>query len=372
LVGYKAGNAITLGGYNTLIGFQAGDLLTTGTNNICLGSDADVIAVDDSNVISIGQSAKSTDYSISIGSETGLGCNSATSITSSRVLIGNEIGKNNTDLNNSAIVGNRCLYNGSGTSGGQYHAILGSQCAIGCTTASGLSLVGYKAGNAITTGGYNTLLGYQAGANITTGTGNICIGKDAQPAAVDANNTICIGGSAYLNGINIGDSANIASANTVRIGNSGITNNTFYGKITVPTVSPTNLIFPSGGNTNLDHFEEYSALATFTGAFDPSINVTIRMTRIGKFVALRILSANFAGNATASLAISSAVIPTNFRPTTDCNFYHIIIDQGTVKYGAVNVTTGGDIRFGNGLLTNFTAGTLNNGWYDTNVSWRQS
>jgi len=197
--GYQALNYNTTGSFNTADGYQALYKNNTGYSNVALGARAlyenttrsNLVAIGDSALFNNGKNASNASHSTE---NTAIG---------SKALYSNTTGYANIANGNQALYENTTGFNNTANG---YRALY-SNAAGHSNTANG-----YGALNSTTEGNYNTANGFLASNNNTTGAHNTSIGSFAGPYYSDLDNTGAFGYEAKT-----------YSNNTIRIGNSSIT-----------------------------------------------------------------------------------------------------------------------------------------------------
>ncbi|MBK9563001.1 MAG: tail fiber domain-containing protein, partial [Micavibrio sp.] len=266
-VGHYALPALTSGSYNTALGALTLQANTTGFDNVAIGTLALNTNVTKGQTTAVGYRAMEfansaagggITYNTAIGALALQGSAAAASNTgtentalghstlmantsgSDNVAIGKEALKANTTASDNTAIGESAmLANTTGAmntamgSNALYQNIGGSanvavgDIALGSTTASGNTAVGFEAGyagTANTSGTYNTFIGHQAQAN--------------------ANN--------YTNATALGNGAIVTASNMMMFGNSSVTTNVFNGNVGIGTATPaTNLHVASNAETFL-------------------------------------------------------------------------------------------------------------------------
>lgn len=166
----------------------------TGNGDISLGVSATGITASNNPFIAIGQSAKGSQYGVSIGNYAGLNADNG---DRRNIYIGNDVasvGSNRTASKNIGI-GNSSLRS---INSGTYNVAIGAGAAAGeaagydLTTGSNNVMIGLSAGAQITTASSNTSLGAYAGSNNVTGAANTQIGY-AVYQGVGTNKTLNTG-----------------------------------------------------------------------------------------------------------------------------------------------------------------------------------
>ena len=149
------------------------------------------------------------------------------------------------------------------------------------------------------------------------------------------------------------------------------TNAIFYAGTSSTTSNEVFRILGSGGinftgNTTsgytpsaLNYYEE-ATLATTATNVNFTVNVNIRITRIGNTVRLHI--DNFAGTLSSAGAIGTAAsLATRFCPVNNTKFVVVVIDNSNSRIGILSIASNGSIAVFStgttGLQTGFTTGT---------------
>ena len=210
LVGYQAGDAITIGIDNTAIGYNALGATTTTANNTAVGSEA-LAANLGTNNTAIGYNAllsnTTGDSNTALGSKTldantegefntALGYNAlGTNIAaSSNTAIGyNAMASNNGSGNMNVAIGRNAL---DASTGGTWNVAVGYGTLGNGTGVDANTAVGHLALSAAT-GDNNIGVGYQAGNSISSGASNIVIGYDADVPTATSSNQLNIGGTIW-------------------------------------------------------------------------------------------------------------------------------------------------------------------------------
>ncbi len=197
--------------YNTAVGAYAlqGSATAgnnTGTENTALGHSTLMANTSGSDNVAIGKEALKANTTASDNTAIG-----------ESAMLANTTGAMNTAMGSNALYQNI---------GGSANVAVGD-IALGSTTASGNTAVGFEAGyagTANTSGTYNTFIGHQAQAN--------------------ANN--------YTNATALGNGAIVTASNMMMFGNSSVTTNVFNGNVGIGTATPaTNLHVASNAETFL-------------------------------------------------------------------------------------------------------------------------
>ena len=181
LIGFKAGEDISSGDFNTAIGHQT-LLNTTGSNNTAIGRDSGNNAVGCDGTVFAGYAAgydnSNGNYNIGIGWRASQGV--FASPANYKIGIG---------------------YQAIRYAKGDYNIGIGYQAGYGAgaTGNSGTHniTIGNSSGKLLSTGSNNTIMGADAGNtgtnDLTTGSNNILIGHDAAASAATVSNEITLG-----------------------------------------------------------------------------------------------------------------------------------------------------------------------------------
>jgi hypothetical protein len=151
--------------------------------------------------------------------------------TGGNTVIGYNIGANATGQQN-VLIGNNILNNNS-AGNGERNVVIGYGAASLMGGAGGAGagahnvIVGYNTASNISTGATNVIIGYNADGQTSSGTGNTSLGAGSGPTGNWSNAT------------SIGNGAQATASNSMMFGNSSVTQNTFQGNLTVPTLSST-------------------------------------------------------------------------------------------------------------------------------------
>ena len=215
-VGFQAGAAVTTGTINTLIGGLAGDALTTGDSNVAMGYNALSGDTEGDRNVAVGAGAlhnqnftTTTDsYNVAVGYEAG----GSISTGKENTLFGALSGDFLSDADFNTAVGFGSLSGdalGSRSTAIGYHALVsqnfttatnannvavGMHAASESLTATGLTVVGYAAGQNISSGSNNTFIGHLSAANGTvTGTLNTAIGYASIYSLSSGSNNVALG-----------------------------------------------------------------------------------------------------------------------------------------------------------------------------------
>ncbi len=221
-IGSYAGYSTTIGWNNTMVGYNSGGNNTSGNYNIFIGSYA-------------GYNVNS-DYNTCIGSEAAYNATSG----QGNISIGYRSGYNNISGGYNTLLGCESGYNVTSN----YNVCVGYGAAYSFTSGQANTIVGLQSGYNGTTGGNNTFLGFQSGFSNAAGEENCYIGMQAGFANTGSYN-VAVGGYANYTGsstsgvfvgynagasvsgltnvIAIGRGVQVATSNTVEIGNNMIT-----------------------------------------------------------------------------------------------------------------------------------------------------
>lgn len=185
--GYRAGEALTTGRFNTFIGEQAGRSTSTGHRNAFVGNES-------------GRS-----------NTTGAG----------NTFVGHRSGLENTSGQENTFIG---LWAGQQNTGGLNNTFVGAQAGRGNTTGNGNTFVGRIAGQLNTTGLGNTFVGAAAGGSNTTGGDNAFFGSEAGSSNLG-------GGLNTFVGVSAGRYNTDGTENTFVGTSAGIQNTTGQGNV---------------------------------------------------------------------------------------------------------------------------------------------
>jgi hypothetical protein len=261
LVGESAGTAINTGNLNVVIGWKAGSSITSGASNVIIGSEAGLANVLGTSNTAIGRQTLYANIggsnNAALGSLAGRyhddGSTALTSPEDSIYIGYSAMGKDNSD-SYSIVIGRSAVGKGAnttviGTSGTTTDCYLygeqlfmeddqviynpqatftgtlvvgdggGSLSYSAGTDGFYNAVMGVGAGAGLTDGESNTLVGYNSGDSITTGSDCVVLGDSADTAAATDTNAVVIGSAA----VGLG-------SNTVVLGTSGTTTDTYlYG-----------------------------------------------------------------------------------------------------------------------------------------------
>ncbi len=200
--------------FNTAVGSMSGSQLGLGIDNTLVGYNAGLGLKEGNRNTLVGAETMKTDVLLS-SDNTGIGA----------------LALGNSSVSYATAVGYKALY---AVTGNNYSIAFGYEAAAALTsgneniaighealyksgttnTASNNIAIGYQALRAVTSGGNNVAIGYQAGSAgvaVTTGTNNTFIGYQAQ---ANANN--------YTNGTALGNGAVLTASNSIVLGNTSI------------------------------------------------------------------------------------------------------------------------------------------------------
>lgn len=210
LFGYKAGERISSGDYNTGVGSSALYTLTTGVRNTGIGYQSLLRMTSGSYNTGVGYGSMLSTTTSS--HNTGIGYNNLRSNTtgSYNTAVGSEtLYKNFSSMHNSTL-GYRAMHNNTS---GSYNTSVGSQSLRMSTSGTRNTATGYQSGYSVTTGSYNTSVGYSSLSVNRTGSYNTAIGYGTGMfLSNDLTNTTSIGNGAF-----------VTCSNQVQIGNSSVT-----------------------------------------------------------------------------------------------------------------------------------------------------
>ncbi|MFI5217936.1 MAG: hypothetical protein ACHQNT_00510 [Bacteroidia bacterium] len=220
--GYRAGDSITTGNYNTIIGHMAGRSCKTGSRNVFIGDSAGYSATNPLWVTAVGYGACFNNTA------------STTVAFGYRALYANTTGVSNTGLGNGALVANTTGGSNTGVGAGALASMItGSlNTAVGVSalsrnlTGSGSSSFGYQSLFNDTTGTYNSAYGFNSLLQNRNGSYNVAYGALALESTRGSYNTAIGYGAGRTNNTGsyntyIGDSANatsVAWSNSTAIG----------------------------------------------------------------------------------------------------------------------------------------------------------
>jgi len=196
-VGNRAGHANAQGGSNSFFGSDAGSANSFGNFNAFFGAGA-------------GQNNTTASQNAFFGSDAGV----FNTTGDNNSFFGEGAGRGNTTSSQNSFFGSGAgLNNGAGAVGdfGSFNSFFGASAGISNTLGLANSFFGSGAGGRNTTGGDNAFFGFGAGRNNTTGGENVFIGVNAgnPNTSTQVNNSIVIG-----------NSATVASSNTIVLGTS--------------------------------------------------------------------------------------------------------------------------------------------------------
>jgi hypothetical protein len=263
VIGYQAGEVMTIASDNVIIGSRAGESLTEGLDNIFIGESAgsDTTTGDDNVFIGDRSGYLNTigEKNVFVGdycgyrnttgtSNTFLGGGSTESADGSGFYFGGNCGTDNTTgINNTFIGAGSGADNGVGTENtfigaeagarnelANFNTFIGYQAGVrnnisnNLTNASNNTFVGWRAGDRNEEGMNNVIMGYDAGFDNSDGTNNsVIIGYLARTtSATDRDNIVLLGANAISeanNAIAIGANTNISGNYSVVIGTGATT-----------------------------------------------------------------------------------------------------------------------------------------------------
>ena len=166
-----------------------------------------------------GTGAGDGDNNLAVGSSMGSGTGKRNTAIGSRALES----YSGTGYDNNTAIG---YFNMKALSTGSGNTALGAENMFSLTTGIANTSIGNQTMLNVSEGSNNTGLGQRAGESITTGTNNTLIGLDADVSSPSANNETVIGKGATGSG-----------DNTVRLGNTSVTNVNTSGTITAGAIT---------------------------------------------------------------------------------------------------------------------------------------
>jgi len=166
-----------------------------------------------------GTGAGDGDNNLAVGSSMGSGTGKRNTAIGSRALES----YSGTGYDNNTAIG---YFNMKALSTGSGNTALGAENMFSLTTGIANTSIGNQTMLNVSEGSNNTGLGQRAGESITTGTNNTLIGLDADVSSPNANNETVIGKGATGSG-----------DNTVRLGNTSVTNVNTSGTITAGAIT---------------------------------------------------------------------------------------------------------------------------------------
>jgi len=99
----------------------------------------------------------------------------------------------------------------------------------------------------------------------------------------------------------------------------------------------------AGGTVSaLEHYEESTAAVTFTGPWSTGVAATLDFRRVGSVVTLFVPQVVDTADTASSISLASA-INTRFRPANTTSILVVVIDNGTIKIGVLQVTPLGQV-----------------------------
>ena len=225
MVGYEAGRNTTTGGDNTFVGRSSGRTNSAGYQNTFVGSRSG--------------------YSNSIGNQNtfmGFDAGDLNGSGSQNTFVGRNAGKQNISGNENTFIGNQAGQQNSTGSQNTYvgedaaalgtfgysNVVMGADAAYNLSTAFENTIIGKSAGQNTTDGERNTFIGFEAGLSNVGGSLNTAVGRRAMHG--QSSNTACTiigeeataGWANRTNGTSLGFGTIISASNTVRIGNTAI------------------------------------------------------------------------------------------------------------------------------------------------------
>ncbi|MCR9251913.1 MAG: tail fiber domain-containing protein, partial [bacterium] len=188
--GAGANASITTGSNNTAIGDNALNTNASGIGNTAVGAEAGTLATGGENTF-IGRNAGNAttgNNNVFVGSGAGQNVAAVTGLT----LVGYNAGQSNTAIN-TVLMGYQAGINNQGANN-TFIGYNSGGLSAGITGSANTALGGNTAAN-LTTGVQNTFLGYNAGNAVTTGARNTFVGMGAA-AVNDGSDNVAIGRNA--------------------------------------------------------------------------------------------------------------------------------------------------------------------------------
>ena len=222
LIGYDAGTDITSGDKNTALGVRACEGVSTGAANTGIGYEALCAnggAITGGNNTALGSNSlfecRTGNYNVAVGAQS-LKESTANSGVS---VLGYKAGQEaKGDYN--TFVGYEAGKSGAGASCFNNSGV-GTQALTGLTTGRDNVAMGWNANPACTTGSFNQAFGSRALSDHTTGDSNIGIGYNSGGSITSGSNNIMLGENS---GSNAAPSGNVTTgSNVVCLGNNSIT-----------------------------------------------------------------------------------------------------------------------------------------------------
>jgi len=245
---------------NIAIGYTALQNLENGDSNIAIGPNAMTYAGQDG--------LNSVGGNISIGPQAAQYIEKG----SSNVFIGGDVAQQYSTGSNNVVLGIRSAYNSSRTNGtgdmGTYNFIQGYFSGQDLDGGSYNVLLGYQTGNDLTTGNNVTAVGRGAGDLQTTGDSGTYIGYNTKGTAGASNETV------------IGQSAIGKGANTVTIGDDGVTD-IYLSEDKGAVVHTGNVSGSAVSTASFGRFEGSAAGLTDIPAAAPTFTDIIIQTGVG-------------------------------------------------------------------------------------------
>jgi hypothetical protein len=209
----------------------------------------------------------------------------------------------------------------------QQTVVIGQNAVVGPAlgSISGVTAVGYSAGNELTTGSYNSLFGNNSGVDITSGVNNSFFGSGTGSLCLTCNSNVAVGYNAL--------GVDTTGSNNVAIGQTSLNANTTGGGNTAVGLNA--LLSNSTGSANSGYGQ--NALLHSTGGNNTAIG-------------LDALEANTSGSNNVGIGylVGSATLSTGSN--------NILIGTGeatvdTPASGTSNFLDIGDLIYGTGLAT---------------------
>ena len=387
--GLSAGNALTDGCNNVFIGRCAGRVNSSGCNNNFLGCKAGLSNTTGHFNNFLGSFAGCTniagDCNNFVGPSTGYsnlsGCNNN--------FFGSNAGNKNTIGCNNNFFGSRAGFcNISGCDNNIIGRFAGfDNTTGGCNNFSGYcaghnntsgssnNFLGNRAGCCNTAGNNNNFFGYKAGSFNRTGSNNIFIGNKADTASAQMSalsGVIVLGTGAVPTESNqiVLSTANVlfrSTGSTFEIGSPSLTDNlTVFG-----TVSSTQAIFASGGNSNQWN-STYTTVQNNSASWEESADILPTVTNYLSTSNVLISGLNVTNNLTVdtnTLFVDSINNRVGIGTTSPASQLHIkvpatthanlIIDNTTSNYwSSLDFYSAGSAKWGIGLNRNTVNSSL--------------
>jgi len=229
IIGYQAGNGITIGFENVIIGGNAADLLTEGSNNTLIGKSIAPSLTTGSGNTAVGGSSTldaitTQSGNVALGDGAGTGFTGSGTIligggsgsggsTTSGLFIGAGAGSGASDSNQVAIgngtivTGNdsvalgtaAAVSGGAGVAVGTASSAADTSVAVGFTaSAAGSSGIAIGPAANAGTGGTNTVIGFLAGSGALSGSNNLLIGNASNTLTGASNDNVIIGNIPFV------------------------------------------------------------------------------------------------------------------------------------------------------------------------------